>query len=150
MSQPSQWSQEQREALVLAWNHGMATAELARHAGLTTSAVTGAVAYFRSKGYWLRPRPKGPNAGRRVSLDDVEHVRLVREFVKCGKPTCRCTHGMKHGPHWYLRHEVWDPQLARDRDVREYVRKSELRRVRRWVQRVRTGMEGGCLTALGG
>ena len=27
---------------------------------------------------------------------------LQREWRRCGKPTCRCTNGMLHGPYWYL------------------------------------------------
>jgi hypothetical protein len=27
---------------------------------------------------------------------------LVEQFVTCGKPTCRCARGAKHGPLYYL------------------------------------------------
>ncbi len=35
-----------------------------------------------------------------------EHVskslRLVSEYVRCGKRNCRCLMGQLHGPYWYL------------------------------------------------
>jgi hypothetical protein len=40
---------------------------------------------------------------------------LQREWRRCGKPTCRCTNGMLHGPYWYLR---W---RDRGRQRRRYV-----------------------------
>ncbi|MDD4890076.1 MAG: hypothetical protein PHU85_09105 [Phycisphaerae bacterium] len=27
---------------------------------------------------------------------------LVAEFIRCGKPGCRCRRGAEHGPYWYL------------------------------------------------
>jgi hypothetical protein len=41
--------------------------------------------------------------------------RLQREWRRCGKPTCRCTSGMLHGPYWHLR---W---RDRGRQRRRYV-----------------------------
>jgi hypothetical protein len=38
---------------------------------------------------------------------DRENPHIVREFVRCGKPSCRCAHEQKHrhGPYVYLRYE---------------------------------------------
>src|SRR6266542_6400185 len=43
--------------------------------------------------------------------------------------------GPKHGPYWYLRYQYWDAAAERDRYAREYVPRSELPRVRRWIRR---------------
>jgi hypothetical protein len=37
-----------------------------------------------------------------VKPQDRETPQLVRERVKCGKPSCRCTRGVRHGPYWYF------------------------------------------------
>ena len=34
------------------------------------------------------------------------------EQVRCGKPTCRCTAGKKHGPYWYLYRRNADGRLT--------------------------------------
>jgi len=73
----------------------------------------------------------------RIPPQDRERVHLVRERVKCGKPSCRCAHGLRHGPYWFLRYQYWDGAAGRDRYAREYVPRSELPRVRRWIRRVR-------------
>ena len=61
----------------------------------------------------------------------------MRERVKCGKPSCRCVRGLRHGPYTFLRYHYWDDIAGRDRYAREYVPRSELRRVRRWIRRAR-------------
>ena len=70
-----------------------------------------------------------------VPAEDRDRVHLVRERVACGKRSCRCARGLKHGPYWYLRYEQYDRAADAIRYRREYVPRSELRRVRRWVQR---------------
>lgn len=30
------------------------------------------------------------------------HASLVEQYLKCGKPGCRCAQGQKHGPFYYL------------------------------------------------
>jgi hypothetical protein len=42
-----------------------------------------------------------------VTKEDRENVRLVRERVKCGKPSCRCARGQRHGPYTFLRYQDW-------------------------------------------
>jgi len=73
----------------------------------------------------------------RIPAQDRERVHLVRERVKCGKPSCRCVRGLRHGPYTFLRYQYWDGDAGRDRYAREYVPRSELPRVRRWIRRAR-------------
>jgi Family of unknown function (DUF6788) len=69
-----------------------------------------------------------------------ESPHLVRERVKCGKPSCRCALDVRyrHGPYMYLRYEEYDRRTGQTRYRREYVPESELARVRAWVRRFRT------------
>ena len=84
-----------------------------------------------------RMRMMRPYRWLTVSTRDREAPQLVRERVKCGKPSCRCARGVKHGPYWYFRYEEWDRAAGVVRYRREYVPKSELARVRRWIRRDR-------------
>jgi Family of unknown function (DUF6788) len=90
-----------------------------------------------------RHRPKtGPRALRpfrylRIPAQDRERVHLVRERVRCGKSSCHCARGLRHGPYIFLRYQYWDAAAGRDRYAREYVPPSELSRVRRWIRRAR-------------
>jgi hypothetical protein len=72
-----------------------------------------------------------------IAKKDREAPYLVREFVRCGKPICRCNEGLRHGPYSYLRYEEWDAEARMDRYRREYVPTRELARVRRWIRRHR-------------
>ena len=72
-----------------------------------------------------------------IQPQDRETPQLVREWVKCGKPSCRCRRGRGHGPYWYLRYEEWDAEAGAVRYRREYVPRGELRRVQRWIRRAR-------------
>ena len=66
-----------------------------------------------------------------IPPQDRERVHLVRERVKCGKPLCRCTRGLRHGPYTFLRYQYRDGNASRVRYAREYVPRSDLPRVRR-------------------
>ncbi len=52
---------------------------------------------------------KGSSAGRRpltpLELAETFHKTpaLVAYRVRCGKSSCRCATGEKHGPYWFLR-----------------------------------------------
>ena len=50
-----------------------------------------------------------------VAKEDREDPRLVRERVKCGKPSCRCAQDVRHrhGPYIYLRYEEFDRRTQR-------------------------------------
>ena len=45
-----------------------------------------------------------------VAEEDREDPRLVRERVKCGKPSCRCAQDVRHrhGPYLHVRYEGYD------------------------------------------
>jgi hypothetical protein len=87
-----------------------------------------------------------------VAAEDRWDPRLVRERVKCWKPSCRCTQDVKyrHGPYMYLRYEQYDRRTGetRYRYRREYVPAVELARVRRWIRRARAA--GACGRAVMG
>ena len=70
---------------------------------------------------------------------DRENPHLVRERVKCGKPTCRCgqSPSAQHGPYWYLRWEEYHRPTDQVHYRREYVPATELARVRQWIRRAR-------------
>jgi len=74
-----------------------------------------------------------------VAEEDRDDPRLVRERVKCGKPSCRCAQDVRHrhGPYLYLRYEEYDRRTGETRYRREYVPTSELARVRQWISRAR-------------
>ena len=76
------------------------------------------------------PRTLRPFHYLRVPEQDRDNPHLVRELVRCGKPSCGCTRDVRrrHGPYWYLRFEEFDRRAGRTRDRREYVPKSELAR----------------------
>ena len=78
-----------------------------------------------------------------VPKDDRERSFLARELVKCGKPRCRCAHGLKHGPYFYLRYQEYDHASGGSRYRREYVPRSEVPRVRRWIRRDRREVASG-------
>ncbi len=56
---------------------------------------------------------------------------LVEQYVTCGKPTCRCARGEKHGPVYYL---YWKEQ-GRSRSL--YVPRGEVDAVRHQVETYR-------------
>ena len=82
-------------------------------------------------------RPPRPFRYLSIAPPDRERVHLVRERVQCGKPSCRCVNGLRHGPYIYFRYQYWDPVAGRIRYRREYVPRSELPRVRRWIRQAR-------------
>lgn len=77
--------------------------------------------------------------------DDRENPHLVRELVRCGKPSCRCAKEVRyrHGPYVYLRYEEHDRRTGETRYRREYVPASELVRVRGWIRRSRAASARG-------
>ena len=74
-----------------------------------------------------------------VPMKERERPHIVRERVKCGKASCRCARDptRRHGPYTYFRWERWDTASGRVAYYREYVPRSELVRVRRWIRRYR-------------
>jgi hypothetical protein len=59
-------------------------------------------------------------------LPKIEPIRgsLQADWKKCGKPTCRCARGQRHGPYWSRR---WRED---GRQRRRYVRPADAERVR--------------------
>jgi hypothetical protein len=86
-----------------------------------------------------RPRTLRPYHYLRVAEQDRDNPHLVRELVRCGKPSCGCVTDVRrrHGPYWYLRFEEFDRRTGQTHYRREYVPQSELARVRRWIRRSR-------------
>ena len=88
----------------------------------------------------MTPRTQRPFRYLTVPKPDREGPYLARELVRCGKARCRCVHGAKHGPYFYLRYLQWDVTACGVHFVhfrREYVPKTEVERVRRWIRRYR-------------
>jgi hypothetical protein len=56
---------------------------------------------------------------------------LVAQYTTCGKPTCRCTRGQKHGPVYYL---YWKEQ---GRSRSRYVPRAYVHAVRRQIRAYR-------------
>jgi len=56
---------------------------------------------------------------------------LVKQYVVCGKPGCRCQRGQKHGPLYYL---YWKEQ-GRSRSL--YVPRATVAEMRRQIQNYR-------------
>ncbi len=56
---------------------------------------------------------------------------LVKQYVICGKPGCRCQRGQKHGPLYYL---YWKEQ-GRSRSL--YVPREKVVEIRRQIQSYR-------------
>jgi hypothetical protein len=48
-----------------------------------------------------------------------------KQWVKCGKPNCRCTRGELHGPYWY---RFWRDKSGRTH--KQYVKEADLETVR--------------------
>ncbi len=80
-------------------------------------------------------QPQGPPLPQQLqALIDPFPVlagSLVKQYVNCGKPGCRCQRGQKHGPLFYL---YWKEQ-GRSRSL--YVPREKVAEVRRQIQNYR-------------
>jgi hypothetical protein len=56
---------------------------------------------------------------------------LVAEYVRCGKPGCKCHRGEKHGPYWYLHFRRFENGAWRQR--KRYVALDQVAAVRAWL-----------------
>jgi hypothetical protein len=72
-----------------------------------------------------------------VPLPDREGPYLACEYGAMWKARCRCVHGVKLGPYFYLRYLEWDDTASDVHFRREYVPKTEVQPVRRWIRRYR-------------
>lgn len=77
-----------------------------------------------------KARPLRPYHYLKVPEEDRDNPHLVRERVRCGKPSCGCARDVRrrHGPYWYLRFEESDRRTGQTHYRREYVPRSELAR----------------------
>ena len=62
-------------------------------------------------------------------LGPVLRASLIQRFTQCGKPGCKCMHGEKHGPSYYL-----TVSYAKGRTRQIYVRKDLQPVVEQWVR----------------
>ena len=118
----------------------------------TARAGDGASSLIGNRAAW-RVSTSPPRTGRNrsgrafryltVPKGDRERPFLAREMVRCGKLRCRCAHGLKHGPYFYLRYQQYDPVSGGSHFRREYVPRSEVPRVRRWIRRDRAEVAYG-------
>lgn len=69
-------------------------------------------------------------ATRYISPEAVGY--LVAEYVRCGKPNCRCRLGRKHGPYWHLRFRRLEDGIWRRRKL--YVPARDVPAVQRWLE----------------
>lgn len=60
---------------------------------------------------------------------------LVAEMVRCGKPTCHCQRGNRHGPYWYLYYRRFEGGAWRLH--KRYVKKERLLDVRKALERTK-------------
>lgn len=60
---------------------------------------------------------------------------LVAEYVRCGKPGCRCNRGEKHGPYWYLHFRRLEGHIWRAR--KRYVPADQVAAVRCGLERAK-------------
>ena len=81
------------------------------------------------------PTPQRPSRRQpRQALFELSSVlagSLVKQYVICGKPGCRCQRGQKHGPLFYL---YWKEQ-GRSRSL--YVPREKVGEIRRQIQNYR-------------
>ena len=70
-------------------------------------------------------------------LKEVLRGSLVERYLTCGKPTCRCARGERHGPVWYL-----TATLRVGKTVGMQVPESKLAQVRQWLDNHRKLKEG--------
>ncbi len=58
---------------------------------------------------------------------------LVAEYVRCGKPGCRCQRGQRHGPYWYLRFRRLENGVWRQR--KRFIPAAQVKAVRERLKR---------------
>ena len=61
---------------------------------------------------------------------------MVAEYIRCGKPGCRCGQGRRHGPYWYLHYRRFENGRWRPR--KRYVPAKYQKDVRNWLEHNKT------------
>ena len=62
-------------------------------------------------------------------LDQVLRGSLMERYLTCGKPTCKCARGERHGPVWYL-----SVTLDQSHRTGSTVPAEQLQQVRHWIE----------------
>lgn len=81
-----------------------------------------------------------------LTFREIEDPRLrgwlIRERVRCGNAGCRCSTARprRHGPYIYLHYPLYDPMQGVWRRKKAYVRKAEVPKLRRAIQRAKTAV----------
>jgi hypothetical protein len=68
-------------------------------------------------------------------LGPILRASLIQRFTQCGKAGCKCMHGVKHGPAYYL-----TVSYARGRTRQVYVPKDLLPLAQGWVHNYHQAM----------
>jgi len=79
----------------------------------------------------LRQRRQGL-AGQFPPLTEILRGSLVKRYVTCGNPSCRCARGERHGPVWYL-----TVTLGRGRTTGGVIAADQVDQVRGWIENYR-------------
>ena len=61
---------------------------------------------------------------------------LVKRYLTCGNPNCKCAHGERHGPIWYL-----TVTLGPGRTTGGTIPSEMVAEVRRWIENYQTFKE---------
>jgi len=62
-------------------------------------------------------------------LREVLRGSLMKRYLTCGKPDCKCARGQRHGPVWYL-----SVTLDQSHRTGTTVPADQIEQVRRWIE----------------
>ena len=62
-------------------------------------------------------------------LREVLRGSLMKRYLTCGKPECKCARGQRHGPVWYL-----SVTLDQSHRTGATVPSDQVEQVRRWIE----------------
>jgi hypothetical protein len=80
----------------------------------------------------LRERRKGL-ARQFPPVTEILRGSLVKRYVTCGNPSCKCARGERHGPVWYL-----TVTLGRGRTTGGVIPADKVDQVRGWIANYQT------------
>lgn len=75
-------------------------------------------------------------------LGEILRGSLIERYLTCGKPSCKCARGERHGPVWYL-----SVTLDQSHRAGSTVPADQVEQVRRWIEnyhRVKEHLEKIC------
>jgi hypothetical protein len=75
-------------------------------------------------------------------LGEILRGSLIERYLTCGKPSCKCARGERHGPVWYL-----SVTLDQAHRAGSTVPADQVEQVRRWIEnyhRVKEHLEKIC------